>query len=527
MGSLYGDSAVPTRDDLGSEGRCHTAWLAFLREELTAPANALADAAERLRESDDDAFRKDVELLLRKSEQFRELVAQLPESRVANSNESAREALSDLSHKLRAPIAFVIDLCRDWQETEDTPTPTRHSALVRVRERAESLITRLQKLFNFRLGLLMEHQPTDESLQAVLDDLAMTPPPDLRQISPDARNGRILLVDDERDSRERLARELRSQGHEVTEAAGGREALARIAENPARFDAVLLDVVMPDLHGPQVLQRLKAEEAWRHLPVILVTAHDVNQADNLIVQCIARGAEDYLLRPVPPDLLRARVGACLEKKRLRDREMQHLQRIDDLLHAIIPNELVEDLKLYGRLPSVVYQNVGVMFLDIVGFTKFCQETPAEEVVRRLNGQVLECERIARKHGVQKIKTVGDAFMATAGLPRPCPDPVMKLLRCGLEMIEASRTGPLGLPVRIGLHVGDVVGGQLGETQFTFDLWGATVNVASRIEGHGRENTVTLSKTAWTQVADRCVGTERDAALRNVGEMELVDFVAFR
>jgi CheY-like chemotaxis protein len=361
--------------------------------------------------------------MARRAEQLRDRIIHLadPELLLAfPTSEKVREHLRTLQHDLRGPAAILIGVCQDWQEADGSfAVEPFLPALTHLRERAESLLGRIQKLVGFRLAMLAESGPADEGLQAVIDDLGRMPRRTAARSAPTSRNGRLLLVDDDRDSRERLARGC-AAGHQVTEVSGGREAAERIAENPSQFDAVLLDVVMPDMHGPQVLQRLKAEEAWRYLPVIMVTAHDVNHGDNVVVNCIARGAEDYLIRPVPPDLLRARVGACLEKKRLRDREMEHVQRIDDLLHAIIPHELVEDLKRHGRLPSVVYQDVGVLFLDIVGFTAFCQSTPAEEVVRRLNGQVLAFERITKRHGVQKIKTVGDAFMATAGLPHPCP-----------------------------------------------------------------------------------------------------------
>jgi class 3 adenylate cyclase len=313
-------------------------------------------------------------------------------------------------------------------------------------------------------------------------------------------------------------------GHEVIEAGDGRAALDVLASRPV--DLILLDVQMPQLSGFEVLERLKAASAWQHIPVIMISALDQLDA---VVNCIARGAEDYLIRPCNELLLRARVGACLEKKRLRDRELMHQQRIDELLHAIFPEELVEELKETQTIRARRHDKVGVCFLDIVGFTAFCDahRNRPEEVVDLLQRQVLAFEETVRRHGVQKIKTVGDAFLATAGLLRPSDNPVLQLLRCAVDLVEAARTGPAGWQVRIGMHVGPVVAGILGRWQYSFDLWGATVNLAARMESYGRPGTITLSPDAWRDVAAFCHGEPRYAEVRGLGPMVVWDFAGWR
>jgi CheY-like chemotaxis protein len=339
-----------------------------------------------------------------------------------------------------------------------------------------------------------------------------------------AERGDLLVVDDSAENRELLQVLLQQQGHKVTVASSGPEALDLLGQRP--FDLILLDVMMPDMDGFAVLDRLKANEAWRHIPVLMVSALDRLDA---VVNCIAVGAEDYLIKPFNEMLLRARVGACLEKKRLRDREMEHLQRIDRLLRAIFPEEVLPELTREGTIRPRRYEKVGVCFADVVGFTAFCDQhlDRPEYVAGMLQWYVGEFERVAREHGVQKIKTIGDAFMMASGLPVAVDNPVLRLVRCAWDLLSAIRKGPAGWQVRVGIHVGPVVAGTLGEQQYSFDLWGATVNIAARMESCGRPGSITLSDTAWQDVAEVCRGEPRDVAVRGIGHMIVWEVTGFR
>src|SRR5262249_28453565 len=146
----------------------------------------------------------------------------------------------------------------------------------------------------------------------------------------------------------------------------------------------------------------------------------------------------------------------------------------------------------------------------------------------LQGLIESWEEIALRHGLEKIKTVGDAFMAAAGLLwKPAEDPVLSCVRCGLEMIAASRRPPADLEVRVGLHVGPVVAGVLGRRQSLFGLWGDTVNTAARVESYGVPGAVTLSSAAWRQVRDRCRGQSLGfVEVKGKGKLELFRFDGF-
>src|SRR5262249_6090088 len=178
------------------------------------------------------------------------------------------------------------------------------------------------------------------------------------------------------------------------------------------------------------------------------------------------------------------IGACLEKKRLRDREVGYLRQIHDLLHAILPAPIVAELTATGAVQPRRRDRVGILFADIVGFTSYCERHAPEEVVEHLRRLVDAFEETAALHGVQKIKTIGDSFMAAAGLLEEVDNPVLPCVRSAREMIARAKELPPHWDVRVGVHAGSVVAGLLGSRQYLYDLWGAAVNTAARVEALG-------------------------------------------
>lgn len=277
----------------------------------------------------------------------------------------------------------------------------------------------------------------------------------------------------------------------------------------AQPDLIILDMEMPEMNGDEVLRLLKAEPGLCHIPVVMVSALD---AIDRIAYCIELGAEDYLPKPFNEVLLWARVTACLEKKRMRDLEVQYMRQIeeertryDELLQVILPGGIAEELKTTGAVKPRRYDNVAVLFADVVEFTPYCNEREPDEVFVNLQLLAEAYESLALKHGLQKIKTSGDAFLATAGLLKPLENPVLHCVACGLEMIPAALGLPAHWQVRIGIHFGPVMAGVVGRQQYLFDIWGNTVNTAQRIESYGRAGAVNLSQTAWLQVRDQYFG----------------------
>ncbi len=250
----------------------------------------------------------------------------------------------------------------------------------------------------------------------------------------------------------------------------------------------------------------------------------------VVARCIGLGAEDYLAKPFNAVLLRARVAACLEKKTLRDQEAVYTQQIkdekrraDELLYAMLPPGAVRELKATNEVRPRRYNEVAVLFCDIVGFTAYCDENPPEKVVEDLQALIGEYERIVHQHEMEKIKTIGDAFMATAGLFNPMPDPVFASLQCGLDMVKASRRIEPKWEVRCGVQFGPVVTGIIGHRQYVFDLWGDTVNMASRIAAHASPGTVATSGATWHRIRERGRGRSLGFVdIKGKGRIELIE-----
>jgi class 3 adenylate cyclase len=335
----------------------------------------------------------------------------------------------------------------------------------------------------------------------------------------------LLVVDDNEDNRYTLTRRLNRQGYEnLTTAENGREALDLLAKQS--FDLVLLDIMMPVMNGYEVLEHIKSDMALRDIPVIMISAVDEMES---IVRCIKAGAEDHLPKPFNAALLKARIGASLEKKRLRDQEASYLKQIevekkraDDLLHATLPAAAVHELKATNVVRPRRFEDVAVLFCDVVGFTSYCDKHTPEEVVSHLQALVTEFEEVTAKHGLEKIKTVGDAFMATAGLLQHVEAPAVASVRASFDMVAAARQLEAGWDVRVGIHMGPVVGGVIGRKQYLFDIWGDTVNIASRIVDQADPGAVLVSATLWRNLGDLFRGSSKGMVeLKGKGDLELI------
>ena len=249
-----------------------------------------------------------------------------------------------------------------------------------------------------------------------------------------AETGCILVVDDNAANREMLGRRLEREGHRVQQAAGGREALELVRLHPV--DLVLLDVMMPELDGYAVLQRLKGDPVLRHIPALMISALD--ELDS-VVRCIELGAEDYLPKTFDPVLLRARINACLEKKRLRDREAQHAQELEEW-NRTLERRVVDQVALVERLgrlkrffsPQLAElivaggaedplkthrREVTVCFLDLRGFTAFAETAEPEDVMGVLREYHAAMGRLILEYEGTLERFTGDGMMIF--LQRPC------------------------------------------------------------------------------------------------------------
>jgi adenylate cyclase len=299
-------------------------------------------------------------------------------------------------------------------------------------------------------------------------------------MSRNTTSGHLLVVDDNKVNRLLLGRELEQQGHTVDFAENGRLALEKLSSQS--FDLMLLDIQMPEMDGYQVLEKLVSDLRLRDMPVIVTSA--VEDLDS-VVKCIEMGAEDYLTKPVKPVLLRARVNASLEKKRLRDQQRE-------LVRKFATAEVAEDLEASGFSLGGKYVEATTMFSDIRGFTTIAESQSPEDTIELLNTYyTLMFDAISGHDGVVN-QMVGDGLMAIFGAPLPQPQHCEQSVRAALEMIELielfnleqAAAGKAQIRIGIGIASGQVIAGYTGTIhRATYTCVGDTVNLAARLEAH--------------------------------------------
>jgi adenylate cyclase len=438
------------------------------------------------------------------------------------------EALAERVHcALRGDINTIVGYCEMLLEEVDDSSVSED--LAKIRLSATRLVDLIQGIVDYA-GVVSGSEPlisdaasTDTRVQDIAENLRQF---DARHARESEEPGRLLVVDDNELNRDILARQLSRDGHEVALASGGREALQHLADHDVEL--VLLDLFMPDIDGYEVLERMKADSRWQQIPVIVLSAGGNTDG---FVRCIEAGAEDYLAKPANPVLLRSRTSASLERKRLRDREKEYLEQIrierdksDKLLLNILPVPIAERLKAGEETIADAVNDATVLFCDVVGFTTMSARLSPKVIVGRLNKIFRAFDALAAKHGVEKIKTIGDAYMAVAGVPVEAEDHAERVTDLAIDMLAAvdtySREESEPLQVRIGINSGPVVAGVIGTAKFAYDLWGDTVNTASRMESSGEPGKIQISASARQRLNDHYELDERGTIeFKGKGPME--------
>ncbi len=469
---------------------------AQLRHDLRTPFNQIIGYSEMLIEdaaaSGNDFVLNNIGQVLKDAQQLLALIDEIldPHAQRPSQERLNRDLLFPLSHLL-SHVDRLLHSSRQREDEEITGDIERILEAVRRLDEIVSsgAVTRALS----RTQVPQDHMPALHEQTQIL------------RVPAHTDTGKILVVDDNESNRNMLSRRLARQGHTVKLAEDGKRALEMLRVED--FDLVLLDVMMPEMDGYQVLMHLHADDKLRGLPVIMISALD--QLDT-VVKSIELGAEDYLPKPFNPVVLRARIGACLEKKRLRDRERAYMKKLrseqersEQLLLNILPRPIAERLKEGQRTIADVFPDVTVLFADLVGFTRLSEQLPPTELVAMLNKIFSMFDHLAEKHGLEKIKTIGDEYMAASGLPMPRPDHAEAMAEMALDMLviierfNAKRNR--GVRIRIGMNCGPVTAGIIGTKKFAYDLWGDTVNIASRMESHGIANAIQVTEATYKRL----------------------------
>jgi class 3 adenylate cyclase len=486
------------------------ASLAHLRHELRTPLNHVLGYSEMLLEDADDASEL-AAALRRVRGEGRAVLAVVEESLAPARVETGEVDLGRLASALSPALERL-------GESVTRLTRLAHAigtgSVTADAERIAGAVSRLRTLIaDWETGPARPARPAPAATSSETGEgerRAGVP-------GPAAAPATILVVDDDEENRELLARRLTREGHRVRAAKGGLEALAILQDEPV--DLVLLDVMMPDLDGPAVLARLKQDPERRHVPVLMISALDETAS---VVRAIELGAEDYLPKPCDAVLLRARIGACLEKKRLRDQEARHALELAEWNRTLEERvkEQVAQVERLGRLkrffsPQLAElivaggtddplrthrREITVVFLDLRGFTAFAETAEPEEVMGVLREYHEAMGQLILAHEGTLERFTGDGMMVFFNDPVPVENPAERAVRMAVAMrdrVRGLRTGwrkrGHDLDLGVGIAQGYATIGAIGfEGRWDYGAIGTVTNLAARLcaEAQGGQVLVT-------------------------------------
>ncbi|MCH8012939.1 MAG: response regulator [Candidatus Marinimicrobia bacterium] len=360
------------------------------------------------------------------------------------------------------------------------------------------------------------------------------------------RKKSILIIDDDISSLNLLSFFFKKLGYQTHIVSNALKAIDRATSTLP--DLILLDIKMLDMDGFEVCRKLKKNEITRSIPVIFISVLG-EVLDK--VKAFSVGGVDYITKPFEFEEVQARVQSHLTirnlQKRLQEQnielqmeveariaaveELRHLneeleqrvkertmklgveqERSQKLLLNILPENIVEQLKLSDEIITENFMDVSVLFADIVNYTEMSSDLSSSETVNLLNRIFTTFDELAEKYGLEKIKTIGDSYMLVGGLPEKLDDHFTAVAEMALDMQNAmSRLSKeLGktVQIRIGINSGPVTAGVIGKKKFIYDLWGDTVNTASRMESCGLAGDIQVTKETYTRLKDRYIFKKR-------------------
>jgi len=274
-------------------------------------------------------------------------------------------------------------------------------------------------------------------------------------------------------------------------------------------------------------RRLKHDPKTMNIPVIFLTAKAEVEDEKMGLEL---GAVDYITKPISPPLVMARVKNHLALKimadflREKNVELSKAKTLSErLLLNVLPHSIAERLKECHDVIADYFPEVTVLFADIVGFTRFAISARPADLVILLNEIFTDFDNIADNRGLEKIKTIGDAYMAASGLPVSATDHAARAAHMALDMIDAlarfNMRSNHHFQMRIGINSGAVVAGVIGKRKFTYDLWGDTVNTASRMESQGVAGRIQVTEATRRRLIGSFLFDERGIIdVEDVGEM---------
>lgn len=304
----------------------------------------------------------------------------------------------------------------------------------------------------------------------------------------------ILIADDDPVSQSILMDLVVRQGYKVIVTDNGQSAWNLLHAEP-RVQLAFIDWMMPGMDGLELCAKIKAEIRDRYVYSIMITAKSEKED---LIKGLEAGADEFISKPVHEGELISRLRAGERVLNYEQRLRHEMRRSDELLANILPPRIASRLKSGEQFIADFFPSASVLFLDIVGFTQWCLRMDAITMIKQLNALFELFDEEIAKHGLEKIKSVGDAYLVAAGLPNPQPNHAAAIAKLALAI--QSRVSQLNEQrlhpwcIRTGITSGPVVAGVVGQNRFIYDVWGDTVNNASRLENAAAQNEILISES---------------------------------
>ncbi len=487
--------------------------LSNIKHDLTNPINAVLGYAELILDyiQDDENIRikSDINKIHESGSVILENINDIFSNKNGSYNNKIGEIINNpvLQFSIRTPLSTIIGL---------TELLSEDIASISEKYR-DDVQNSIDKIFQAGKVLLQVANDLNKYSESTIDELLSQYKTDLYSKDAASRifkfdpkidmptfSGNILIVEDDSSNLELLEKIIIQSNHSAHCARNGEEALEILGNQKSNIDLILLDLIMPEMNGIELLEKIKANKNIQHIPVIMLSAVDELEPT---VECITLGADDFLFKPINRVLLNARINNALEKKLFRDKELKYQKRIkqeqeksETLLLNILPGSIAARLKDGETLIADDIENASVLFADLTGFTKLSSKISAGDLVLILNNIFSIFDELVAKHSLEKIKTIGDNYMIAGGLPEPSPNHAISIAEMALDMLEMlpeiNKNTNQKFQLRIGINSGPLSAGVIGKKKFSYDLWGDTVNIASRMETYGEHDKIHVSERTY-------------------------------
>jgi adenylate cyclase len=315
----------------------------------------------------------------------------------------------------------------------------------------------------------------------------------------------ILIIDENTRNRKGLKEILSGGGNNILQADTVEEAMTTLKKK--EIGILLINIDNPTLGGIELLQKMKEVSAVKNMYKIVITSDSISGAK--MVKGLNEGAVDFITYPFNPNLIKAKIEVY---KSLYYKD----QRINQLLENIFPSAVLDDLSNNSKFSPKRVENGVILFTDFVDFSLKAKNIKPIRLLKKLEYYFNKFDEITNRYKLEKIKTIGDAYMALAGVTENHPEPEIRACLAALEIRDFLRTerniaralNRDYWEIRVGIHMGPVVAGIIGGSKISFDVWGDTVNIAARAEQGSKPGFITITDAVKIQISNHFITESR-------------------